>query len=57
MMRHLPATGHPMDMLQTSMASLGMFYPSKKYPADSNISKDIKYIRNITANIIRELAR
>lgn len=26
-MKHLPATGHPMEMLQTAVASLGMFYP------------------------------
>ena len=23
---YLPATGHPMEMLQTAIASLGMFY-------------------------------
>ena len=27
-MQNLPATGHPMEMLQTAVASLGMFYPS-----------------------------
>lgn len=27
MMKCLPATGHPMEMLQTAVASLGMFYP------------------------------
>lgn len=26
-MKHLPATGHPMEMLQTAVASLGMFHP------------------------------
>lgn len=26
-MRNLPATGHPMEMLQTAVASLGLFYP------------------------------
>ena len=25
MMRHFPSTGHPMDMLQTAVSSLGMF--------------------------------
>jgi citrate synthase len=27
-MKSLPVTGHPMEMLQTSVASLGMFYPN-----------------------------
>lgn len=27
-MKRLPATGHPMEMLQTAVASLGMFYPN-----------------------------
>ena len=27
-MKLLPVTGHPMEMLQTAVASLGMFYPS-----------------------------
>ena len=27
LMKALPATGHPMDMLQTAVASLSMFYP------------------------------
>jgi len=27
-MKLLPATGHPMEMLQTAVASLGMFYPN-----------------------------
>lgn len=26
-MKNLPATGHPMEMLQTAVASLGLFYP------------------------------
>ena len=33
-MKHMPVTGHPMEMLQTAVASLGMFYPDdsdKKY--------------------------
>ncbi len=33
-MKYMPVTGHPMEMLQTSVASLGMFYPDdgdKKY--------------------------
>jgi len=28
-MKSLPSTGHPMEMLQSTVASLGMFYPNK----------------------------
>ncbi|MCW9013022.1 MAG: citrate synthase [Gammaproteobacteria bacterium] len=29
-MKNLPVTGHPMEMLQTAVASLGMFYPTEE---------------------------
>lgn len=29
-MKNLPVTGHPMEMLQTAVASLGMFYPAEE---------------------------
>ena len=30
LMKSLPSTGHPMEMLQTAIASLGMFYPGNE---------------------------
>ncbi|HFC53794.1 MAG TPA: citrate synthase [Gammaproteobacteria bacterium] len=52
MMKHLPATGHPMDMLQTGVASLGMFYPGSECLTGSGVCSDLNYIHNMTVNII-----
>ena len=56
MMRHFPATGHPMDMLQTAVSSLGMFYPGNECLTGSDSCKDLNYIRNMTVNIIASMA-
>lgn len=56
MMRHFPATGHPMDMLQTAVSSLGMFYPGTECLTDASICEDTNYIRNMTVNIIAQMA-
>lgn len=56
MMRHFPATGHPMDMLQTAVSSLGMFYPGTECLTDSDICEDLNYVRNMTVNIIAQMA-
>lgn len=56
MMRHFPATGHPMDMLQTAVASLGMFYPGTECLTNSDVCEDTNYIRNMTVNIIAQMA-
>jgi citrate synthase len=37
-MKYLPATGHPMEMLQTAIASLGMFYPGDSAENDDEQS-------------------
>lgn len=37
-MQNLPATGHPMEMLQTAVASLGMFYHSDSSDSDEEYS-------------------
>jgi citrate synthase len=56
MMRHFPATGHPMDMLQTAVSSLGMFYPGNECLTSSDSCQDLNYIRNMTVNIIASMA-
>jgi citrate synthase len=56
MMRHFPSTGHPMDMLQTAVSSLGMFYPGTECLTDSDICEDLNYVRNMTVNIIAQMA-
>ncbi|MCX4188787.1 citrate synthase [Methylophaga sp. OBS3] len=56
MMRHFPHTGHPMDMLQTAVSSLGMFYPGTECLTDADSCEDIDYVRNMTVNIIAQMA-
>jgi citrate synthase len=56
MMRHFPHTGHPMDMLQTAVSSLGMFYPGTECLTDSDSCEDLDYVRNMTVNIIAQMA-
>jgi citrate synthase len=55
MMRNFPHTGHPMDMLQTAVASLGMFYPGNEYLTDKDAGEDINYVTNMTTNIIAQV--
>jgi len=56
MMRHFPSTGHPMDMLQTAVSSLGMFYPGNECLTSSDSCEDLNYVRNMTVNIIASMA-
>ncbi len=56
MMRNFPHTGHPMDMLQTAVASLGMFYPGNEYLTDKDAGDNINYVQNMTVNIIAQVA-
>ncbi len=55
MMRQMPGTGHPMDMLQTAVASLGMFYPGNECLTDAEIGEDLNYIHNMTVKIIARM--
>ncbi|HEB86628.1 MAG TPA: citrate synthase [Gammaproteobacteria bacterium] len=55
MMKSLPATGHPMEMLQTVVASLGMFYPGSDCLTGSDACEDLDYIHNTTVKIIARL--
>lgn len=56
MMHHFPITCHPMVMLQTTVASLGMFHPSVKLLTNANICDNINYIRNVAVVIIAQIA-
>jgi citrate synthase len=55
MMRYLPATGHPMEMLQTAVASLGMFYPTPEHLAGSASRENLEYVHNMTVKIIARM--
>lgn len=55
MMKNLPATGHPMEMLQTAVASLGMFYPGNECLTGDNLCADLDYVHNMTVKIIARM--
>lgn len=49
MMRRLPVNAHPMDMLQTVVASLGMYYPGRE-TGDSR-----EYVHDVSVNLISRI--
>ena len=53
LMKTFPPSGHPMEMLQTAVASLAMFYPST-VSGDSS-SDDLDYIHNMSVKIIARM--
>ena len=54
-MKYLPATGHPMEMLQTAVASLGMFYQGDECLTGSNLCGDLNYVHNMSVKIIARM--
>lgn len=54
MMKFMPVTGHPMDMLQTAVASLGMFYPAYDLLANGPRS-DLDYVHKMSVRIIARM--
>ncbi|KPK40456.1 MAG: citrate synthase [Gammaproteobacteria bacterium SG8_47] len=56
LMKTFPATGHPMEMLQTAVASLGMFYPGSECLTGSDLCEDLDYIHTMTVKIIARMA-
>jgi citrate synthase len=55
MMKSLPSSGHPMEMLQTAVASLGMFYPVGEGLGTPDLSEDLDYIHRMTVKIIARI--
>jgi len=55
-MKHLPATGHPMEMLQTAVASLGMFYQGDECLTGSAMCQDLNYVHNMSVKLIARMA-
>lgn len=55
-MKSLPATGHPMEMLQTAVASLGMFYPGSEKLTGPNAWQDNDYVHRMSVKIIARMA-
>ena len=56
LMKTFPQTGHPMDMLQTAVAALGMFYPGNECLTDTGACEDLDYIHNMTVKIIARMS-
>ena len=56
LMKTLPPMGHPMEMLQTAVASLGMFYPGNECLTGGDTCEDLDYIHNMTVKIISRMA-
>jgi len=56
LMKTFPPTGHPMDMLQTAVASLGMFYPGNECLTDAEACADLNYIHNMTITLISRMS-
>lgn len=56
LMKNLPSRGHPMDMLQTSVASLGMFYPGNECLTGGDQCENLNYVHDMTVKIIARMA-
>lgn len=56
LMKTLPSSGHPMEMLQTAVASLGMFYPGNECLTGGGVCEDLNYIHTMTVKIIARMA-
>jgi citrate synthase len=56
LMKNLPSTGHPMDMLQTAVASLSMFYPGNECLTGKDVCEDLNYVHNMTVKMISRMA-
>lgn len=55
LMKTFPSSGHPMEMLQTSVASLGMFYLGNECLTGADSCRDLDYIHNMTVKIIARM--
>jgi citrate synthase len=56
LMKTFPNSGHPMEMLQTAVASLGMFYPGNECLTGADACRDLDYIHNMTVKIISRMS-
>ncbi len=55
-MKNLPTSGHPMEMLQTAVASLGMFYGGEEVLSDGIAGNDVEYIHRMSVKIVSRMA-
>ena len=55
LMKTFPPSGHPMEMLQTAVASLGMFYPGNECLTGAESCVDMDYVYSMTVKIISRM--
>ncbi len=55
-MKNLPPTGHPMEMLQTAIAALGMFYKGSNVLTEGYGREDEYYVHSMSVKIIARVA-
>lgn len=55
LMRQLPPDGHPMDMLQSMMACLAMYYPDADCLTGGDHCADLDYVHNTSVRIIAHM--
>lgn len=55
-MKFLPIDGHPMEALQTCVASLGMFYPGQERMTANGISADSEFVEQMIVRILASMA-
>lgn len=55
-MKYLPATGHPMEMLQTAIAAMGMFYTGSNVLTEGMGREDEYYVHTMSVKIIARVA-
>lgn len=56
MMKNMPASGHPMEMLQTVVSSLSMFYPGSECLTGDTACNDVNFIHNTTVKILARMS-
>ena len=55
LMRQLPPNGHPMDMLQSMMACLGMYHTDADCLTSNDHCADLNYVHNTSVTIIAHM--
>jgi len=55
-MKFLPIDGHPMEALQTCVASLGMFYPGHERMTANGIDADSEFVESMIIKILASMA-
>lgn len=55
-MKFLPIDGHPMEALQTCVASLGMFYPGQERMTANGVNADSEFVEQMIIKILASMA-